>query len=158
MSQTLEDVFNEDELAAVEDTRQTHQERQQKQSEFLDTLGEQTDVDVVETQVQLAEGIMVPVRVELTGELTDRLAEIESLTENIENTQSVQDVPETVDRACQLLADCINDSAYDKNTFYKAYRANNDKAIAKMLRRVFEAVEREQKRQKGDADGFRDQG
>jgi len=151
----LEDYFSGDKLAAIEDTRQSHQKRQEKQSEFLDTLGEQTEVDVVETQVQLAEGIMVPVRVELTGELTDQLAEIESLAENLEDTKSMQGIPQTVDRACQLLADCVNDSAYDKETFYKAYRANNDKAIAKMLRRVFEGVEREQKRARGEADGFR---
>ncbi len=151
------DVFSEAELEAIEETKQSYQERQQKQDEFLETLSEQTEVDVVETKVEIAEGITVPVNVELTGELTDRLAEIESLTENIEEQKSVKDIPETVDRACQLLADCIDDPAYDKATFYKAYRANNDEAIAKMLRRVFEGVEREQERARGDADGFRQQ-
>ncbi len=160
MSQTLEDVFNEDELAAVEDTRQTHQERQEQQQEFLERISQSHEVEVVETEVTLwdAKGIdpvRANVRAKLDGNLTDRLAEMEDLAERVETSQSIKKASQSVDHAIQMLADIVVDSSIDKQFLYQVYQQTDGEVIATMLKNVFEGVEQQQSREMGEADGFR---
>ncbi len=149
------DVFSQEELEAIEETKQSYQERQQKQDEFLETLSKQEEAQVVETPVELAEGMTTTVRVKMTGELEETIAEMERMGDRLESNESMKELPEIADRACQILADSVTESAYDKETFYKAYQELGSEAIGRMLRRVFEAVEKEVNRQQGEADGFR---
>jgi len=93
----------------------------------------------------------------MTGELEETIAEMERMGERLQEKESVKDLPEIADRACQILADAVIDSAYDKETFYAAYQELGSQAIGTMLKRVFEAVENEVKRQQGESDGFRQQ-
>jgi len=47
---TKEDIFSEEELEAIAETKQSVEERKKGQAEFLDKLSEQTEVEVVETE------------------------------------------------------------------------------------------------------------
>ena len=159
---TREDIFSEEELAAIEDTRQSQQERQAQQQDFLDRISQSHEVEVVETELTLWDGddidpIRVDVKVALDGKLTDRLAEMEDLAETVENSQSVKKASEAVDRSVQMLADMVQDASVDKEFLFLVYRENDGKVIAQMLKNVFEGVEQQRSRDMGEADGFRKQ-
>ena len=159
---TREDIFSEEELAAIEDTRQSQQERQTQQQDFLDRISQSHEVEVVETELTLWDGddidpIRVDVKVALDGKLTDRLAEMEDLAETVENSQSVKKASEAVDRSVQMLADMVQDASVDKEFLFLVYRENDGKVIAQMLKNVFEGVEQQRSRDMGEADGFRKQ-
>ena len=158
---TREDIFSDEELAAIEDTRQSQQERQAQQQDFLDRISQSHEVEVVETELTLWDGddidpIRVDVKVALDGELTDRLAEMEDLAETVENSQSVKKASEAVDRSVQMLADMVQDASVDKEFLFLVYRENDGEVIAQMLKNVFEGVEQQRSRDMGQADGFRD--
>jgi len=159
---TREDIFSEEELAAIEDTRQSQQERQAQQQDFLDRISQSHEVEVVETELTLWDGddidpIRVDVKVALDGKLTDRLAEMEDLAETVENSQSVKKASEAVDRSVQMLADMVQDASVDKEFLFLVYRENDGEVIAQMLKNVFEGVEQQRSRDMGEADGFRKQ-
>jgi len=159
---TREDIFSEEELAAIEDTRQSQQERQAQQQDFLDRISQSHEVEVVETELTLWDGddidpIRVDVKVALDGKLTDRLAEMEDLAETVENSQSVKKASEAVDRSVQMLADMVQDASVDKEFLFLVYRENDGEVIAQMLKNVFEGVEQQRSRDMGQADGFRKQ-
>jgi len=159
---TREDIFSDEELAAIEDTRQSQQERQAQQQDFLDRISQSHEVEVVETELTLWDGddidpIRVDVKVALDGELTDRLAEMEDLAETVENSQSVKKASEAVDRSVQMLADMVQDASVDKEFLFLVYRENDGEVIAQMLKNVFEGVEQQRSRDMGEADGFRKQ-
>ena len=156
----LEDYFSGDKLAAIEDTRQSQQERQAQQQDFLDRISQSHEVEVVETELTLWDGddidpIRVDVKVALDGKLTDRLAEMEDLAETVENSQSVKKASEAVDRSVQMLADMVQDASVDKEFLFLVYRENDGGVIAQMLKNVFEGVEQQRSRDMGEADGFR---
>ena len=159
---TREEIFSGEELAAIEDTRQSQQERQAQQQDFLDRISQSHEVEVVETELTLWDGddidpIRVDVKVALDGELTDRLAEMEDLAETVENSQSVKKASEAVDRSVQMLADMVQDASVDKEFLFLVYRENDGEVIAQMLKNVFEGVEQQRSRDMGEADGFRKQ-
>ena len=159
---TREDIFSEEELAAIEDTRQSQQERQAQQQDFLDRISQSHEVEVVETELTLWDGddidpIRVDVKVALDGKLTDRLAEMEDLAETVEDSQSVKKASEAVDRSVQMLADMVQDASVDKEFLFLVYRENDGEVIAQMLKNVFEGVEQQRSRDMGEADGFRKQ-
>ena len=159
---TREEIFSGEELAAIEDTRQSQQERQTQQQDFLDRISQSHEVEVVETELTLWDGddidpIRVDVKVALDGELTDRLAEMEDLAETVENSQSVKKASEAVDRSVQMLADMVQDASVDKEFLFLVYRENDGEVIAQMLKNVFEGVEQQRSRDMGEADGFRKQ-
>ncbi len=155
MSQTLEDVFDEDELAAVEDTRQTHQERQEKQQDFLKSISENSDSDLLETKTTLTEGHTVNVSAKLNGELIDKLGALQERLDNAQDNERLYSVSEAADDASQLLNDIVENSEYDKDTFYAVYKMEGIDELGKMIERVFGALEKERERRQGEADGFR---
>jgi len=157
MTKTLDDVFSEEELEAIEDTRETKREYEERQQEFLDKLSQEESADVVAATTTLAEGLTVDVTVELSGEFEETLADMETVAQNIEDAQSLKDLPELTDRACQTLADVVDDPALDKQAFYAAYQEFGSETLGTMLRRVFESVEQQRKRDMGEVDGFRGQ-
>lgn len=153
--QDKSEFFDADELDAVAEARETHEERKQTQRAFLDAVSSDSESERLETQTEIADGIVVPLEAKLNGDVIDTLGAVQERLENAEDTGKLYEISEAVDDATQLLADIIADPAYDKAVFHEVYQSEGPADIAKMLRRSFEALQQERKRLSGDAEGFR---
>jgi hypothetical protein len=153
--QDKSEFFDADELDAVTAARETHEERKQTQRAFLDAVSSDSESERLETQTELAEGIVVPLEAKLNGEVIDTLGSVQERLENAEEDGRLYQISDAVDDACQLLADIIADPAYNKEVFHDVYKKEGAADIAKMLRRSFEALQQERERLSGDAEGFR---
>jgi len=153
--QDKSDFFDADELEAVEEASETLHERKQTQQEFLDAVSSDSESELLKTQTELAEGIVVPLEAKLNGEVIDTLGSVQERLENAEEDGRLYQISDAVDDACQLLADIITDPSYDKEVFHQVYKQEGAADIAKMLRRSFESLQKERERLSGDAEGFR---
>ena len=132
------------------------QERRAEHEEFLDTVAAEEGAEVLETSVNLIGEYVVDVRVKIDGELTDRMAHMESRIKRATSGEgSMIDVSETADDVAQLLADMVDDPGWSKAKFYAAYEAEGLDPLGVMLQRIMESVEQERERRHGTAEGFR---
>lgn len=151
------EIFDDDELAAIADSRESYQERRERQQDFLDTVSDESDTEVLETPCELADGHTVTVKAKLQGELIDKLGHVQERLESAEGDSRMYKVSDAADDASQLLDDVIVETAYDKDTFYTVYESEGLEALGEMLNKAFGALTDEQDRQSGAADGFRGQ-
>ncbi len=157
MPKTPDDVFSDEELAAIEDAQETKREYEQRQEAFLESVASESETEVLETQTELVDDVVVDLEAKLNGELIDKLSHVQERLENAEQEERLYDVSDAADDAAQLLADVTVDPAYDKETFYQVYQAQGLEDMAKLLSRAFEALIKERERLSGDAQGFRKQ-
>jgi uncharacterized protein YpuA (DUF1002 family) len=138
------------------ETAEKHEQNQQEQAEFLDTVKEEEGAEVLETQCNLIGEYTVPLRAKLDGELMDAMGRIDDRLERLNNEDArAYEISETADEVSQLLADVIDDSEWHKRKFYKAYESEGLDPLGVMLERAFESLREERERREGVADGFR---
>jgi len=140
----------------VEQTREKHEQRQEEVRAFHEAVEADSEADVVETQCNIVGDIMVTVSAKQNGELIDRMGHIEERLEYVDNEEAgTYKISEAADDAAQLLADVVEDPELTKAEFYQVYESEGLQELGKMLNRVFDAIESEQERMRGAADGFR---
>lgn len=140
----------------IEETNQRYEAAQERKEEFLETVKDDSDEDVVETSCNLVGDMVVDIRAKRNGELIDRMGHIEETLEAVKaEEEGTYRISEVADEASQLLADIVEDSGLDKEAFYIAYRKEGIDELGKMIESVFESIETEVERIKGASDGFR---
>jgi uncharacterized protein YbjQ (UPF0145 family) len=155
MTKTLDDVFSDEEVAAIEDTRETKREYEERQRDFLESVASESETELLKTQTELVEGHVVGLEAKLNGELIDRLGRVQQRLEAAESDRHLSDVSEAADEASQILADAIVDAEFDKELFYNVYEMEGLTELGTLLSRVFDALQKERERLSGDAEGFR---
>jgi hypothetical protein len=132
------------------------QQNREEQEAFLETVQAEEGAPVLETTCTLIGEITVDLEAKLDGELMDAMGRIDDRLERAEAGEArAYEISETADEVSQILADAVNDPAYDKRTFYQAYESEGLDALGVMLERAFEALKAEKERREGTADGFR---
>jgi len=140
----------------VEETNERYEEAQERKAEFLETVKDDSDEEVVETTCNLVGDMVVNIRAKRNGDLIDRMGHIEETLEAVEQEEEgTYRISEVADEASQLLADIVQDKGLDKEAFYTAYREEGIDELGKMIETVFESVEKEVEKKRGAADGFR---
>jgi len=140
----------------VEQTQERYEESQERQSEFLDAVQDESETDLIETECNLVGDIVTPVSAKYDGELIDRFGELEDRLTQIDNGNGgLSDVSTVADEISQFLADVVDDPDLNKDAFYKAYRSEGLSPLGEMLETAFEAIKTEAERKQGAADGFR---
>jgi hypothetical protein len=140
----------------IEETNERYEAAQERKEEFLETVKDDSDEEVVETSCNLVGDMVVDIRAKRNGELIDRMGHIEETLEAVEaEEEGTYRISEVADEASQLLADTVQDSGLDKEAFYIAYSEEGIDELGKMIENVFESIEKEVEKQRGSADGFR---
>jgi len=140
----------------VEETNERYEEQQEAQEAFLETVAEEEGTETLETTVNLVGDYTAPVSAKLDGRLMDKLSHIDERLESIESGESrIYELSEVADDAAQLLADLIDDTEYNKETFYKVYEQEGLDVLGQFIETVFEGLENARERNRGAADGFR---
>jgi len=140
----------------IEETNERYEAAQERKEEFLETVKDDSDEEVVETSCNLVGDMVVDIRAKRNGELIDRMGHIEETLEAVEaEEEGTYRISEVADEASQLLADTVQDSGLDKEAFYIAYSEEGIDELGKMIENVFESIETEVERIKGASDGFR---
>lgn len=140
------------------DAKESYEQSQIEQQEFLDTVAEEEGAELLETECNLIGDYVVPLSAKLDGELMDAMGRIDARLERLQSKQGrAYEFSETADEVCQLLADVIDSPEWHKSKFYKAYEAEGLEPLGVMLERAFESLKAERERRQGTADGFRKQ-
>lgn len=153
----MTDDLNERAADMVLETEQEYQEKKAEQEAFLDTVSEHEGTPPIETECNLIGEYTVPLKAKLNGELIDRMSAVQAQGKRIEENprEEGHKVSEVADRACQILADVIDDPDWHKDKFYAAYQSEGFDPLLTMLDRAFESLKNERERMEGRADGFR---
>ena len=150
------DDFNARAADLVLETHEEYQERQAEHEAFLETVAEEEGAETLTTECNLIGEYTVPLEAKLNGAVMDDLGAIHAGLERLEEGEgAAYEISEAADQAAQLLADVIADPEWHKAKFYAAYEAEGLDPIGVMIERVFDALQAEQKRRRGTADGFR---
>jgi len=140
----------------MQQTEEKYQEAQENKAEFLESVKEDSDAEIIEATCNLVGDMVVDIEAKRNGDLIDRMGAIEEQLQYVEtNEEGMYRITEVADRASQLLADIVQDSGLDKDAFYTAYRQEGIDELGNMIETVFEAIEQEVERKQGAADGFR---
>ena len=140
----------------MQEAEQEDQQKREEQQAVLDELAEQEGAEVLETTCNIVGDYTVTLKAKLNGEIMDTISAMDARVERYENGDArAYEVSETADDTCQLLADVIDGSEWDKDTFYEFYRAEGLEPLGELLSRVLESLQTERERKQGAAEGFR---
>lgn len=152
----VQDELAEEAADLILEAEQQYQENLAEQEAFLETVAEEEGAEVLETQCNLIGEYTVPLKAKLNGELMDKLSAIDGELERLQSGDAkFYELSEAADRACQLLADLIDDTDYHKDKFYAVYESEGLEPLGTMIGRCFESLMKERERRLGAADGFR---
>ena len=146
-----------DEIAAdlALDAKESFESSKKNQHALLDAVAEQDGAPLLETQCTIY-GETIPVSGRLTGELIDRTTRLDDRAKEIANGDgSGEDLRNVIHELCEIGADLIDDDELSKQELHDLYRYNGVKPLRTIVMDVFDALQKEEERVRGDADGFR---
>ena len=148
---------NYDEIAAdlALDAKESYDSSKENQHALLDAVAEQDGAPLLETQCTIY-GETIPVSGRLTGELIDRITALDTRAKEMaDKGGSGAEFRDIINDVTQIAADLIDDDELTQRELYKVYRDNGVKPLRTILMDVFESLQKEEERVRGDADGFR---
>jgi len=151
------DADNLDELAAdlALDAAQSFEEKQAEQHDLLDAVADEEGAPLLETKATIA-GVTVPVSGRLNGEFIER---VERLDEEAKRRANDEDAENGVSDIMRELADIIDglidDDELTARGVYQTYQAEGVGPVRTILEEVMDALQTEDERLRGEADGFR---
>ena len=148
---------NYDEVAAdlAQDAKESFESSKENQHALLDAVAEQDGAPLLETQCTIY-GETIPVSGRLTGELIDRITALDTRAKEMSDKGgSGAEFRDIINDVTQIAADLIDDDELTQRELYKVYRDNGVKPLRTILMDVFESLQKEEERVRGDADGFR---
>ena len=146
-----------DEIAAdlALDAKESYESSKENQHALLDAVAEQDGAPLLETQCTIY-GETIPVSGRLTGELIDRVTALDPRAKEMaDKGGSGAEFRDIINDVTQIAADLIDDDELTQKELYKVYRDNGVKPLRTILMDVFESLQKEEERVRGDADGFR---
>ena len=146
-----------DEIAAdlALDAKESYESSKENQHALLDAVAEQDGAPLLETQCTIY-GETIPVSGRLTGELIDRITLLDDKAKEVSDGQgSGQDLRGIIQELCAIGANLIDDPELTPQELYQVYRDNGVKPLRTIVMDVFDALQKEEERVRGDADGFR---
>ena len=146
-----------DEIAAdlALDAKESYDSSKENQHALLDAVAEQDGAPLLETQCTIY-GETIPVSGRLTGELIDRITALDTRAKEMaDKGGSGAEFRDIINDVTQIAADLIDDDELTQKELYKVYRDNGVKPLRTILVDVFESLQKEEERVRGDADGFR---
>lgn len=149
--------YANDREALIEETKEIQQEREQERQAFVNDLRSESDAEVIETPVTLFGDYTATVECKLSGEVLQR---IEYIDENMPDEEGFErgdpaKLNRVADQLCILLDDMLAEATYDHETFDEVYQLEGWDPLITVWEKVGDAIEKEQERRRGSADGFR---
>lgn len=144
-----------------EEAAETRRELEAEQEAVLESLQEEHGGDLIETSCTLPGDNPATIECVLNGDLIDRMSHVDAMLEELldgdPDPGSMSNIGEAMDEAASVMAGITAEPKYSKEVFYEIYRRYGPEALGKHVEAAFEAIEREQQRKTGAADGFREQ-
>jgi len=151
-----DDFLGEGGAAILDESRGSKRESDRERQEFLETIRDTDQAELIETKVTLVDGFAVTVSTKLDGHVTKTMADIDRRVESIESGEGrAYELQEVAELTAELMSSVIAEDHFDQSLFMEVYDSEGMEVLVGMMERVFEGINEERKRRMGAADGFR---
>lgn len=153
MSSDRDTELSEQAVELVEQATEAHEQSREEQHELLEAVAEEDGAPLLETQCEIY-GVVVPVSGRLTGSFIERVEELDAEARKRAEGDG-GGVSDIVRELCEILDGLIDDDELTQRGLYRQYREEGVRPIRTILDETMDALEAEQERVEGTADGFR---
>jgi len=151
------DALADEAAELIRETNEQYQQNREEQHELLKAVAEEDGAPLLETQCEIYDHV-VPVSGRLTGGLMERF---ESLDDEIQRRQDGDDdarrVSAIIRELTEELSALIDDGELTADELYQLYRREGGEPLRTIADNVIDALKREDERERGTADGFREE-
>lgn len=140
----------------VQETDEKYQTSKENQHALLDAVAEEDGAPLLETKTTIY-GHTVPVSGRLTGAFIERVESLDAEAKRRAEGDGDQSVSDIVRELAEIIDDLIDDPELTADGVYEQYRREGVGPVRTLLDEVMEALQKEEERVRGDADGFRSQ-
>lgn len=151
------DADNPDELAAdlALAAHEDYQQSKAEQHDLFDAVADEEGAPLLETKATIA-GVTIPVSGRLNGAFIERVERLDAEAKRRANDEDAPDeVSDIVRELGEIIDDLVDDEEITTRGVYQTYRAEGVAPVRRILDEVMDALRKEDKRLRGDADGFR---
>jgi len=151
------DADNPDDLAAALalDAATEYEAATEEQHELFDAVAEEEGAPLLETKATVA-GVTIPVSGRLNGAFIERVERLDAEAKRRANDADAPDgVSDIVRELGEIIDDLTDDDEITARGVYQTYQAEGVGPVRTILEEVMNALQREDERLRGDADGFR---
>jgi hypothetical protein len=125
------------------------------QHELLQAAADEDGAPLLETQTEIY-GIVVDVSGRLTGEFVGQIEALDKEAKRRADGESEDSgVSDIIAELCVILGDTVDDPELDAEAFYQTYQENGPGPLKTIAEEVLGALQSEDERVSGQADGFR---
>ena len=151
----MSDDLNERAADMVLETEQEYQEKKAAQHDLLDAVSEEEGAPLLETKCDI-HGVTVPVSGRLTGEFVERIERLDAEAKRRASGDSDESgVSDIIRELAVIIDDVIDDEELTAEGVYRMYQQEGAQPVRTILEEVMDALQREQERVEGTAEGFR---
>jgi len=141
------------ELAA--ETDEKFESNKEDQHALLEAAAEADGAPLLETKCEIY-GEVVPVSGRLTGDLIDRVTQLDNTAKAVaDGEEDAGELQTIISELTGICADLIDDDDLTQSELYKLYRAEGVTPLRTITENVMSALQQEDERVSGAADGFR---
>jgi len=153
--ETIDDDLADEAGELILETEEAYQEQKAEQHDLLDAVAEEDGAPLLETKCDI-HGVTVPVSGRLTGAFVERVEDLDAEAKRRADGESEQTgVSDIVRELADIIADLIDDPELTAAGVYQTYRQEGVGPVRTILEKVMAALQQEEERVRGTADGFR---
>lgn len=139
----------------AQETDEKFQSNKEDQHALLEAAAEEDGAPLLETQCEIY-GEVVPVSGRLTGDLIDRVTQLDNTAKAVaDGDKDAGELQTVIEELTSICADLIDDAELTQTELYKLYRAEGVTPLRTITENVMTALQQEDERVSGAADGFR---
>jgi len=139
----------------AQETDEKFQENKEDQHALLEAAAEEDGAPLLETKCEIY-GEVVPVSGRLTGDLIDRVTQLDNTAKAVaDGEEDAGELQTIISELTGICADLIDDDDLTQSELYKLYRAEGVTPLRTITENVMSALQQEDERVSGAANGFR---
>jgi len=139
----------------AQETDEKFQSNKEDQHALLEAAAEEDGAPLLETKCEIY-GEVVPVSGRLTGDLIDRVTQLDNTAKAVaDGEEDAGELQTIISELTGICADLIDDDDLTQSELYKLYRAEGVTPLRTITENVMSALQQEDERVSGAANGFR---
>jgi len=139
----------------AQETDEKFESNKEDQHALLEAAAEADGAPLLETKCEIY-GEVVPVSGRLTGDLIDRVTQLDNTAKAVaDGEEDAGELQTIISELTGICADLIDDDDLTQSELYKLYRAEGVTPLRTITEAVMSALQQEDERVSGAADGFR---
>jgi len=151
----VQDQLAEDGADLILEADDQLRQNREEQHELLKAVSEEDGAPLLETRCEIY-GHVVPVSGRLTGAFVERMEELDAEAKRRANQEGEDNgVSDIIRELTQILDELIDDSELTADGLYQMYLNEGVQPVRTIVEGVMDALQKEDERKRGTADGFR---